>query len=404
MAALHTGSGERVPLDGHAVPVLLDALGHGNGRSQGQAGGPVSVQASAGSVAEHAEHVRINSTHLDTAATTILASMHAVSYSTAQWSNNALHPKTKDEATVDWIFLIDLLNYSFWHERSCKGQHTVVFEGTPYKGYWSLCASIQRALKEGVPVASPAFWAEASHDDLAYVFRPSDPDTSDAMPMLDKRVEMLQRAGRILVQKFQGRFVNCIAQANKSGQRLMQIVTHHFGDMFEDAAEYKGRRVWFNKRLQILVADLWACFEGTSFGEFHDISSITMFADYRVPQALVHFGILEYSQTLQDTLRRHEAYHSMPVSESQSQTELTAENAQHMLPYGHPYEVEIRGCSIWAVELLVGRIQQKMSCSPDTANMTINPIIVDFYLWDEAYKNQAGMSHIAIHRTRSIYY
>lgn len=32
------------------------------------------------------------------------------------------------------------------------------------------------------------------------------------------------------------------------------------------------------KRAQILVADLWACFNGEDFGEFHDIDKITMFA------------------------------------------------------------------------------------------------------------------------------
>jgi hypothetical protein len=27
-----------------------------------------------------------------------------------------------------------------------------------------------------------------------------------------------------------------------------------------------------------MVADLWACFDGESYGEFHDIDKITMFA------------------------------------------------------------------------------------------------------------------------------
>jgi hypothetical protein len=40
--------------------------------------------------------------------------------------------------------------------------------------------------------------------------------------------------------------------------------------------------VKFYKRAQILVADLWACFEGKSYGEFHDLNEyVTMFADYR---------------------------------------------------------------------------------------------------------------------------
>lgn len=35
------------------------------------------------------------------------------------------------------------------------------------------------------------------------------------------------------------------------------------------------------KRAQILIADIWSSFRGTGFGEFCDIDTITMFADYR---------------------------------------------------------------------------------------------------------------------------
>jgi hypothetical protein len=36
--------------------------------------------------------------------------------------------------------------------------------------------------------------------------------------------------------------------------------------------------VRFLKRAQIFVADLWAAFDGESWGEFNDIDKITMFA------------------------------------------------------------------------------------------------------------------------------
>lgn len=52
------------------------------------------------------------------------------------------------------------------------------------------------------------------------------------------------------------------------------------------------------KRAQILVADLWACFDGVSYGEFRDIDKITMFADYRIPQILMTMGALYCSPTV----------------------------------------------------------------------------------------------------------
>ena len=56
------------------------------------------------------------------------------------------------------------------------------------------------------------------------------------------------------------------------------------------------------KRAQILVGDIWACCGGTGFGAFSDIDAITAFADYRVPQLLVWFDVLQYSDSLQHTL------------------------------------------------------------------------------------------------------
>ena len=39
--------------------------------------------------------------------------------------------------------------------------------------------------------------------------------------------------------------------------------------------------VAFLKRAQIFVADVWSRFGGTGYGEFIDIDTLTMFADYR---------------------------------------------------------------------------------------------------------------------------
>ena len=43
------------------------------------------------------------------------------------------------------------------------------------------------------------------------------------------------------------------------------------------------------KRVQILIADVWACCEGQGYGEFSDIDTITMFADYRYHQSFSDF-------------------------------------------------------------------------------------------------------------------
>ena len=64
------------------------------------------------------------------------------------------------------------------------------------------------------------------------------------------------------------------------------------------------------------MADIWACFEGESFGEFKDVDKITMFADYRVPQILATLGCISYSPPLQSIIT------SQKILESGSKLEM----------------------------------------------------------------------------------
>lgn len=47
----------------------------------------------------------------------------------------------------------------------------------------------------------------------------------------------------------------------------------------------------------------WALYGGQADGYFEDIDYITMFADYRVPQVLVHFGAMTYDDHLMQLLK-----------------------------------------------------------------------------------------------------
>ena len=71
---------------------------------------------------------------------------------------------------------------------------------------------------------------------------------------------------------------------------------------FRDTVVYKGKLIHFYKRAQILVGDIWGAYkrpvEESHPFYFNDLHEVTMFADYRVPQILLHLGVLEYSPSL----------------------------------------------------------------------------------------------------------
>jgi hypothetical protein len=347
----------------------------------------MSVKTSAIFIAKHSKSVRINEQEIKRTAEAILLRMTALKYSSVTWKVHPLNPKTADQNAIDWIFLVDLLNFSFWVERSDKAPYQV--DG--YKGYWSLCAAINRSLKEGIPVASPSWMANCTLQDFKHAFRPDDREHQE-IPMLKERLELVNRAGVILQTKCQGSFINLIRQSNKSAVILMELVFDLFGDIFFDSCLYLEQAVQFQKRAQILVADIWACFEGQGIGEFIDIDEITMFADYRVPQTLLYFQCIKYSDALLKVLSEHEAHHNSATSNHSL-------NSSMMIHRGDAYEVEIRGCSIHAVELLVKYMREKLG-----VDKGINAILVDFYLWDLAQEKKQEMAGLPIHRIRSIYY
>jgi hypothetical protein len=83
------------------------------------------------------------------AASAIYAQMQQKQYSPATWTSHELHPKSRDEATVAFIFTMDLLNFSFWSEKPDAERFAIEYRGKRWTGYWSLVAALQRALDEG---------------------------------------------------------------------------------------------------------------------------------------------------------------------------------------------------------------------------------------------------------------
>ncbi|MCJ1256938.1 hypothetical protein MMC24_004763 [Lignoscripta atroalba] len=221
--------------------------------------------------------VAIDSFGTKAAALNIWNMMQEKGYSRKTWSTHELHPKTKDESTVNFIFTMDLLNYCFWSDKTTAERFTIDYHGTRWTGYWSLVAALQRALEEEIPITSSDFWQdenECTIDVLRHVFRSA---TAEVIPLLDERLTCLREAGKVLYERFDCTFLTCINEAKGSAAALVNLIVSNF-PCFRDEARFEGQTIRFYKRAQILVADLWACFDGEGYGRFDDINKITMFA------------------------------------------------------------------------------------------------------------------------------
>nr|SVE75268.1 EOG090X0A16 [Daphnia dolichocephala] len=331
---------------------------------------------SAAFIASASKDVKLNPVGIKKVASEIL---QAIASQEFEPNNMMIHsyplPVAEDASSIEWLFVADALNFSFWALEE-NAHYSVELHGKQYTGYMALCAAITKAQEAGIPITCPKYYATVSKEEVNAIFMSS---TGEPIPLPEQRWSILQECGKILNEKFDGQFYNCVKQAGSSAQKLLDLIVSNFPS-FRDEGVFEGKKVSFYKRAQILVADIWSLFKGKGLGNFGDINTITMFADYRVPQALVHFGAMEYSEKLYELLA-----------------------ANHTFSNGDQEEMEIRGCSIHAVELIQEELKSH-SADTDKETLRINSAIIDYFLWEYRRRHAQSLAKVPYHKVRCIYY
>ncbi len=263
--------------------------------------------------------------------------------------------------TVQYLFILDSLNFCFWPPPKWH----VTFGGKALGGYYSLSTALKLAVESDPNWLDAAFLADVS---LAAVDKALTGNRS--IPLLEARWRILHEVGQVLLDTYQGQATNLVAAAQGSAPKLVGLLVRDFPN-FRDEATYHDRPVAFYKRAQIFVADLHGAFEGRQWGAFHDLERLTTFADYQVPRVLRALGVLRYSAELADRVDRRK-----------------------LIDQGSEAEVEIRACTVWAVELLIRELASR--------GHSLTAVELDWILWnlskDPAYQAQPH------HRTLTTFY
>ncbi len=273
-------------------------------------------------VVEAGENVWIDEDRLDLLAQQWLQHNNAAVTSTLPTEYDRYHFYDGTERTVNWMLALDAVNFCFWSAKD-QPRWRVNYKGAWLNGYLAEAAALTRAVEENVPVWDAQYLSTISAADLATIFR-----GEQTIPLFDQRLQNLREVGCVLLEHFNGQFSNAIVQADGNAVQLALLLARHFPS-FYDVALYRNQPVRFLKRAQICVADLHNSFGGKSWGAFSDMNQLTIFADYKLPQVLRHYGVLEYHPALAERI-----------------------DNQELLVAGSVEEVELRAATVWAGELL----------------------------------------------------
>lgn len=269
-----------------------------------------------------------------------------------KWHQYKGHPNKNHPHLIDYIFLIDSLNFSFWTDYQCTINKR--------RGYAALIEALNRAAQT-CDIWDPNVYGKLTLHDLIQIFQT---DQNVEFPMLKERHDILMTNSQVLLERFGGSAKGLLEDGQYDSMKIIKVLANNF-DNFNDVATFKGETVSFMKRAQIFIADVYTAIGKADF--IKNIHGLTMFADYRIPQLLQSLGVLVYSSDLQHMIEGG------------------------MLEAGGQAEVEIRAYSIKAVEMIARQLQ-------------VVPIFADFALWDYVDENAIKMPEALNIKVRTIFY
>jgi hypothetical protein len=272
------------------------------------------------------------------------------------------------DVLMDFTLVVNTMNFAFTDFTT-----GVKFE-TDYMGKrWcdseAMLACLHRAVNSGIPFFSGEYLANLTRKDLESVFA-----GTIEMPMLDERVTLFNEVGRVLVEKYEGRYSrfvrSCAPKLYADGDGLLERLTTEF-PRFRDVSNFHGTDVHIYKLAQLGIWGMHLALSPRGAWKLEDAEKLSAFADYIVPVGLRVMGIFEYAPELEKQIN--------------SLTEVKRDSDA---------EIELRASSIYVIAKLTEEINKRRP--------GMEPLLqpqVDFRFWKTYHA-----THWPHHLTKTVMY
>ena len=269
---------------------------------------------------------------------------------------------------MDFTLVVNTMNFAFT-DFSTGVKFETDYMGRRWCDSEAMLACLHRAINSGIPFFSGEYLAKVTRKDLESVF-----SGTIEMPMLDERVTLFNEVGRILVDKYQGRYStfvrSCAPRLYANGDGLLERLTTEF-PRFRDVSIYNGSEVHIYKLAQLGIWGMHLALSPRGAWKLEDADNLTAFADYIVPVGLRVMRIFEYTPELEKQI-----------------------NSLVEVPRNCQAEIELRASSIYVIAKLTEEINNR--------RLGLEPLLqpqVDFRFWKTYHA-----THWPHHLTKTVMY
>lgn len=279
---------------------------------------------------------------------------------------------TRDKRKMlDYLIILDTTNFCFWpsfargtKRRIEKEKWNIKYKGKRISGYYAFSVAWKKFFEKNPQKANFENFYRISFNDFSDIFK-----GSGELQFLRKRWQMVRAVSKVFVKKYGGDSYEFIKAVKHKFSFLVPKIYQEL-PFFNDVAVYNGKKTYLLKRAQILACDICFAFKNKGIGHFKDLDYLTAMADYKLPQILRYWGVLEYSKKLENKIKK-----------------------KTLIPAGSKEEIEIRSATIWAVEYLCDELSKR--------GRNFSAFEIDWILWNMSQKEKRREPY---HLTKSIYY
>jgi hypothetical protein len=318
----------------------------------------IDVRSSSRFICQSSEFVKIDTEKINIVAKKIAGNK----YATPKMGEAMPFKGVNSSESVMWCFLVDALNFCFWPAFGKEKWEIQSLDGHWKGGYFGLIEALKKGIKLNRGWMDPVFLRSVNFKDVNQLL-----NGKGEIQLLEERKTAINELGRGLKNKNSA--MKMVEGVNKDVIRFVDSIITTFPS-FKDEAIFLRRKVGFYKRAQILAMDLNLVLSQHGIVPFNNIDKLTAFADYKLPQLFRDEEIFIYNYELSNKI-----------------------DTLELLEKDSREEIEIRGATIFAVELL------KEALSKFGVNLS-SPVL-DNILWTEAKARPDMKMH---HLTKTIYY
>ena len=265
--------------------------------------------------------------------------------------------KYSDEEIMKFMLLCESINFCYWDS---DPKWKIEYNGEMYSGSFGLFYGIAKAIRNGYDLLDNNYLENLTIEDLDKIFK-----GTTSIPLLKERLNIIKE----LVKEVEN--IDSLKELFNvnSDTELLNVIVDNFSN-FRDISIYKGREIYFFKRATLLVGDLISNLDFMREKVKNDDNMLAC-ADYKIPQVLRHFGILNYSDELANLV-----------------------DSKQEIMHDSEMEIEIRANMIYAIELIKEELNKK--------GIELNSVQIDNALWllskNKEYKDKP------YHLSKTIYY